>query len=87
MKEVPLINTNLKRYVKGPNFKQKAKDTAGYTAAIAAIAQGSMADISEAKNAEQVKQWYAFAAAMREEAGAVNAAIHAGRRAGRRRGA
>ena len=76
MKEVPLINTKLKRLVKGANFKKKAKDTAGYTAAIAAIAQGSMADISEAKDAEQVKQWYGFSAAMRDHAGAVNAAIH-----------
>jgi hypothetical protein len=78
MKEVPLINTSLKRFVQGSYFKKKAKDTAGYTAAIAAIAQGSMADISEAKNVEQVKQWYDFAAAMRKEAAAVNAAIHAG---------
>ena len=76
MKEVPLINTKLKRLVKGANFQKKAKDTAGYTATIAAIAQGSMADISEAKNAEQVKQWYGFSAAMRDHAGTVNAAIH-----------
>jgi len=78
MKEVPLINTKLKRMVKGPLFKRRAKDTAGYTAAIAAIAQGSMADISEAKNREQVKQWYVFSAAMRDHAGSVNAAIHRG---------
>ena len=41
--------SKLKRLVKGANFKKKAKDTAGGSAAIAAIAQGSMADISEAK--------------------------------------
>ena len=76
MKEVPFINTPLKRLVKGANFKKKAKDTAGYTAAIAAIAQGSIADTSEAKNAEQVKQWYGFSMAMRDHAGALNAAIH-----------
>ncbi len=76
MKEVPLINTKLTRLVKGANFQKKAKDTAGYSAAIAAIAQGSMADISEAKNADQVKQWYGFSAAMRDSAGSVNAAIH-----------
>lgn len=76
MKEVPLINTKLKRLVKGANFKKKAKDTAGGSAAIAAIAQGSMADISEAKDADQVKQWYVYSAAMRDHAGAVNAAIH-----------
>jgi hypothetical protein len=76
MKQVPLVNTKLKRYVKGANFKKKAKDTAGYTAVIAAIAQGTMADTSEAKSPEQVKQWYGFSTAMRDDAGAVNAAIH-----------
>ena len=78
MKQVPLINTKLKRYVKPEKFKKKAKDTAGYTAVIAAIAQGSMADTSETKKPEQVKQWYGFSAAMRDDAGAVNAAIHQG---------
>ncbi len=79
MKEVPLINTKLKRYVKGPAFKKRAKDKdpADFSATIAAIAQGTMADTSEAKDAEQVKQWYGFSAAMRDNAGAVNAAVHA----------
>jgi hypothetical protein len=76
MKEVPMINTKLKRLVKGANFQKKAKDTAGYTAVIATIAQSSMADLSETKDADQVKQWYGFSAAMRDHAGAVNAAIH-----------
>jgi hypothetical protein len=76
MKQVPLINTKLKRQVKPEKFTKKAKDTAGYTAVIAAIAQGSMADVSETKNAEQVQQWYKFSAAMRDDAGEVNAAIH-----------
>ena len=40
MKQVPLINTRLKLNLKGKKFKKKAKDTAGYTAVIAAIAQG-----------------------------------------------
>jgi hypothetical protein len=78
MKQVPNINTNLKRNLKPNNFKKKAKVTAGYTAAIAAIAQGSMADTSATKNADQVTQWYKFSAAMRDDAGAVNAAIHQG---------
>ena len=57
MKQVPIINNPLKRNIKPEKFKKKAKDTAGYTAVIAAIAQGSMADLSETKNPEQVKQW------------------------------
>ena len=78
MKEVPVINTKLKRYVKGANFKKRAKQTAGYTATIAAIAQGSMPDTSATKSPAQVPQWYGFSAAMRGHAGDVNAAIHKG---------
>jgi hypothetical protein len=76
MKQVPLINTKLKRYIKPEKFQKKAKDAAGYTAVIAAIAQGSVADLSETKNPEQVQQWYKFMAAMRDDAGELNAAIH-----------
>jgi hypothetical protein len=81
MKEVPLINTRLKRYVKGAKFRSKARETAGYTAVIAAIAQGTMADTSEAKKPGQVEQWREFMAAMRDAAGAVNGAIHRGDKA------
>lgn len=78
MKQVPTINTKLKRYIKGKRFKSKAKLTVGYTAVIATIAQGSMADTSEAKDAEQARQWYEYSVAMRDSAGALNAAIHKG---------
>lgn len=78
MKQVPLINTKLKRYVKGSKFKSKAHLTVGYSAVIAAIAQGSMADTSEAKTPEQIKQWFNLSIAMRDSAGALNAAIHKG---------
>ena len=78
MKQVPLINTKLKRYVKPKYFEKRAEKTIGYTAVIAAIAQGSLADTSEANSAEQAKQWYEVSAAMRDAAGAVNAAIHKG---------
>jgi len=77
MKEVPLIHNRLKRAVKGASFTKRAKDSAGMAAAIAAIAQGSLVDTSAAKNAEQVKQWREFSAAMRDGAAAVSAAIRA----------
>jgi hypothetical protein len=76
MKQVPIIDTKLKRLVQGAKFKTKAKETAGYTAVIAAIGQASIADRSAAKTPAQVKQWQDFAATMRDRAGAVNAAIH-----------
>jgi hypothetical protein len=76
MKQVPNINTKLKRNIKGAKFKTKARDTTGFTAVIAAIAQGSIPDISKAKNADEVKQWYEYMIDMRDAAGAANAAIH-----------
>jgi hypothetical protein len=78
MKQVPMVNTKLKLCLSKTNFKKKAKDSAGYTAVIAAIAQGVIADTSATKNAEQVKQWQTFSKAMRDHAGAANAAIHKG---------
>ncbi|HEY4759216.1 MAG TPA: hypothetical protein VIH42_01415 [Thermoguttaceae bacterium] len=78
MKQVPNINTKLKRNIKGAKFKSKAKITSGYTAAIAAIALGSIADTEKAKNPDEVKQWYGFSIQMRDAAGEANAAIHAG---------
>ncbi len=77
MKQVPSINTKLKRNVKGSRFKKNEKSNAGMTAVIAAIAQGSVADLSEAKTPEQAKQWYEFSVKMRDTAGEVNAAVHA----------
>ena len=78
MKQVPVINSKLKLNIKGSKFTSKAKDTAGYTAVMAAIAQGALADTSATKGADQEKQWKGFSAAMRDNAGAVNAAIHKG---------
>ncbi|MGW8257141.1 MAG: hypothetical protein ACWGMZ_06630 [Thermoguttaceae bacterium] len=81
MKQVPNINTKLKRSLRGKKFKSKAKETAGYTATIAAIAQGSLADISKAKNAQQAKLWFDYMGRMRDDSGELNAAIHEGNEA------
>jgi cytochrome c556 len=79
MKQVPSINTKLKRNVKGGRFESQAKKTAGYSAVIAVIAQGSLPNTEEAKakTPEQVRQWYAFSVELRDAAAAVNAGIHA----------
>ena len=77
MKQVPLINSRLKRNLRGRKFKSKAKSNAGDAATLAVIAQGSMADDSEAKKTgEDVKKWYGFCTAMRDAAAALNKAIH-----------
>jgi hypothetical protein len=77
MKQVPLVNTKLKRFLKGPRFIKSAKETAGYTAVLATIAQGAMADTGKAKNPAEVQQWYQFSGQMRDHAAELNAAIHA----------
>ncbi len=78
MKQVPRINTKLKANVKPAKFKAKAKDTAGMTAVLAAVAQGAMADTGATKSPEQVEQWYHFCEEMRNAAAAMNKSIHAG---------
>jgi hypothetical protein len=78
MKHVPKINTKLKQAVKPAKFKAKAKDAAGITAVLAAIAQGSMADTSATKSPDQVEQWYRFCEEMRNLSAAMNKSIHAG---------
>lgn len=78
MKQVPVINTKLKMKLKGANFKKKAKDTQGYTAVMATIAQAAKFDTSATKDADQVKQWEKFSDAARDGAAAVNKAIHKG---------
>ena len=81
MKQVPTVNTRLKRNTRAAAFKKKVKDNGGDSAVLAVIAQGSMADVSEAKGDEaKVKQWYELCGRMRDEAAAVNAAVHAGNR-------
>ncbi len=76
MKQVPLVNSRLKRNLRGPKFKSKAKDNSGDAATLAVIAQGSMADDSEAKkNNEDVAKWYGFCIQMRDAAAALNKAV------------
>ena len=67
MKQVPMVNTKLKLSEQDKSH-EKGKDRAGYSAVIAAIAQGSIADTSATKDADQVKLWQKFSAAMRDDA-------------------
>jgi len=78
MKQVPLVNSRLKRNLRATSFKRRAKDNAGDSAVLGVIAQGSIADTSEAKNDDEVKKWYGFCVQMRDAAAAVNKAVHDG---------
>lgn len=76
MKQVPMINTKLKRNLR--RFSKKAQESAGDTAALAVIAQGSMANAADTEKPNEVEKWYAYCVQMRDAAAALNAAIHAG---------
>ncbi len=80
MKAVPTIDSRLRRNVRTErNFKKRAEDNAGDSAVLAVIAQGSIADTSEAKDPAQVAQWYKFCEQMRGAAAKVNSLVHAGK--------
>jgi hypothetical protein len=78
MKQVPTVNTKLKRYVKGSRFKSEADKTVGFTATIAVIGQGSIANVDETEAPDQGAEWEKYCLDMRNAAGQLNAAIHAG---------
>ncbi len=78
MKAVPLANNRLKRNVRASLFKRKSADNGADSATLAVIGQGSIADLSQAKNAEQEKQWQEFCIKMRDAAAAVNKEVRAG---------
>jgi hypothetical protein len=78
MKQVPTINTALKRGVSTAARLEKLKDeSAGHAATLAAIAQASMSDTHEVKNPADLDKWYQYCAEMRDAAGQVNAAVRA----------
>ena len=77
MEQVPLINSRLKRYLRGKRFKSAAEETAGQTAVVAVIAQGSMGSVGKTKEPSEADKWYALCEEMRDTAVALNASIHA----------
>lgn len=78
MKQVTFVYNRLKRGVqKKERFEQMADDSARYAAILAVVGQVAYFDTKDAKNPDQLSQWYRFCGAMRDAAGEVNAAIHA----------
>ena len=77
MEQVPLMNSRLKRYLRGKRFESAAEKTAGETAVLAVIAQGTMASVGKTEKPDEAEKWYAFCEEMRDAAVALNASIHA----------
>jgi hypothetical protein len=78
MKEVPVVNSSLKRSVQGERFKSQMKTSTAAAATLAAIAQEAATDHDAVKNPADVPKWEQLCAEMRDTAGRVNQAIHAG---------
>ncbi|HKD35468.1 MAG TPA: hypothetical protein VKB78_01670 [Pirellulales bacterium] len=78
MKEVPQVNNRLKRAVQAERFKSQAKTSAAASAALVAIAEEAATDHDAVKKPADLPRWEQFCAEMRDAAGSVNQAIHAG---------
>lgn len=78
MKQVPLIHAGLKRGATPARLKKTMEQSAGQSAALAAIAQASIFDDEYAKTPEDAAAWQKFCAEMRDAAGEVNSAVRAG---------
>ena len=77
MEAVPLIHSRLKRYLRGSRFESMADDSAGYSAVLAVIAQGSMANSGDTDKPNEVEKWHTLCLEMRDVCAAVNTAIRA----------
>lgn len=77
MKAVPLVHTGLKRGVEPNRLARQATQTAGQSAALAAIAQASMLDPEPAKSPAEVQEWVQLCIQMRDASGQVNSAVRA----------
>lgn len=72
MEQVPLVNSRLKRNMR--RFDRQADAIAVDAAILAAIGQGSMANVDETSQPSNTEKWFAFCADMRNAAAEVNKA-------------
>lgn len=75
MEQVPLVNSRIKRYMR--RFSRSPEVIAANAAAIAVIAQGSMANADETTKPSEVAKWHEFCVQMRDAAGLLVAAADA----------
>jgi hypothetical protein len=77
MRQVPIVNNSLRRGLDASRFKRQQKQTAAQAATLAAIAQAASFDLSDADDAS-ADDWRALCRDMRDVAGQINSAVHAG---------
>ncbi|NUQ62391.1 MAG: hypothetical protein HUU20_07875 [Pirellulales bacterium] len=73
MKQVPLINTKMKRHVR--KIKSRTDEAAGHAALLAAIAQGSMPLADKTDKPAEAEKWYVYCAQMRDAASKLHGLI------------
>jgi hypothetical protein len=77
MLAVPLWNLSLRRAVGGRRFERRREQSAGLSAALAAIAHVAMLDHRYCATPADQAKWREFCQRMRDHAGACNQAVHA----------
>ena len=78
MKQVPIVNNNLRRTVTGKRFKQSLEVSAGQAATLAALAQASSFDTTYCNGKDAEAKWARLCGEMRDDAAEVQAAIRKG---------
>ena len=78
MKQVPIVNNNLRRGVTGRRFDRTIDRNAGYSATLAAIAQATANDTIYCSDKEDEAEWTKISHSMRDAAAEVNAAVRRG---------
>jgi hypothetical protein len=75
MRQVPVVNNNLRRGVTGRRFDRTLDQSAGYAATLAAIAQASRYDTNYCQDEAGAKKWAQICDEMRDAAAAVHQAV------------
>jgi len=78
MKQVPIVNNNLRRGVTGRRFDRTVDRNAGYAATLAAIAQATANDTIYCSDKEDEAEWMKISTALRDAAAEVNVAVRRG---------
>lgn len=78
MRQVPIVNNNMRRAVTSRRFEREVEQAAEHSATLAAIAQSTMHDPNYYYDEETEAAWKRISAAMRDAAGQINAAVRQG---------
>lgn len=78
MKQVPIVNNNLRRGVEGRRFAREIDKNASYAATLAAIAQAAAFDTTYCADEAEEAKWRELSTALRNASAAVGKQVRAG---------